>query len=71
MDRYLRYIRFSAGLTPRLTMTATAASPAIMVGLVVGPGASVGALAADPRFWADDSRWFIVILALVPASEWR
>lgn len=64
--RYLRHMRLTTGHTPRLTMTATAASAAILVGLVFGLGASVGALAADPDFWAEDSRWFIVILALVP-----
>jgi membrane protease YdiL (CAAX protease family) len=64
--RYLRHIRLTTGHTPRLTMTATAVSAAILVGFVIGLGASAGALAADPDFWAEDSRWFIVILALVP-----
>jgi membrane protease YdiL (CAAX protease family) len=64
--RYLRYMHLTAGHTPRLTVTATAASAVILVALVIGLGASAGALAASPDFWAEDSRWFMAILAIVP-----
>jgi membrane protease YdiL (CAAX protease family) len=64
--RYVRHMRLTTGHTPRLTMTATAISAGILGGLVIGLGASLGVLKINPDFWAEDSRWFIVILALVP-----
>ena len=34
--------------------------------LVIGLGSALGALKLGPDFWAEDSRWFMLILALVP-----
>ncbi len=64
--RYLRYLRLTAGPNPRLTVIATAASAMILVALVIGLGTVTGALELGPNFWGEDSRWFILILALVP-----
>ncbi len=64
--RYLRRIRLVPGDAPRLTVMATAASAAILVALLIGAGASLGALEINPNYWINDARWFIVILALVP-----
>ena len=64
--RYLRYGRLTPGPNPRLTASATAASALILVALVVGLGGALGALKLNPDFWAEDSRWFMLILALVP-----
>ncbi|MDJ0924519.1 MAG: CPBP family intramembrane metalloprotease [Acidimicrobiia bacterium] len=65
--RYLRYMRLSSGSNPRLTAAATAASALILAALVIGLGMATGALKVGPAFWGEDSRWFILILALVPA----
>jgi membrane protease YdiL (CAAX protease family) len=64
--RYLRHLRLTSGHTPRLTVAATAASMTILVALVIGLGAYLGVLEFNPDSWSEDSRWFVVILTLVP-----
>jgi len=63
---YLRQLRFLAGPMPRLTLAASAASVVIMAALMVGLAARFDVLRGDLDFVLDDSRWFIVVLALVP-----
>ncbi len=64
---YLRRLRLTSGPTRRFTLRASAASVVIMVALIGGLAASFDVLRVDVDFVLDDSRWFVVILALVPA----
>ncbi|MDH4116323.1 MAG: CPBP family intramembrane metalloprotease [Acidimicrobiia bacterium] len=64
---YLRRLCLTSGPAPRFTLSASAASVAIMAALIGGLAARFDVLRLDLDFVLDDSRWFIVILALVPA----
>jgi membrane protease YdiL (CAAX protease family) len=64
---YLRRLCLTSGPAPRFTLWASAASVAIMAALIGGLAAGFDVLRLDLDFVLDDSRWFIVVLALVPA----
>ena len=64
---YLRCLRLTSGPAPRFTLWASAASVVIMAALISGLAARFGVLRGDLDFVLDDSRWFILMLALVPA----
>lgn len=64
---YLRHLRLTSGLVSRQTLAASAASVVIMAVLIVGLAARFDVLRGDLGFVLEDSRWFILILALVPA----
>ncbi|MDJ0954419.1 MAG: CPBP family intramembrane metalloprotease [Acidimicrobiia bacterium] len=63
---YLRHLRLSRGLALRPALAASAASVGIMAILIVGLAARFDVLRGDLDFVLEDSRWFILILALVP-----
>jgi membrane protease YdiL (CAAX protease family) len=64
---YLRYMRLDGGPAPRLTLAATAISIVVMLALIVVLAAGAGMLRGEPDFVLDDTRWFVLILAFVPA----
>lgn len=66
LSGYLRRLRLTSGPAPRLTLWASAASVIIMAALIVGLAARFDVLRGDLDFVLEDSRWFILILALVP-----
>lgn len=63
---YLHRIRLTSGPAQRYTLWASAASVIIMAALIGGLAARFDVLRGDLEFALDDSRWFVVILALVP-----
>lgn len=63
---YLRHLRLNGGPAPRLTGAVSTISVFIMLALMTGLAAGTGALQGELGSLSDDSRWFIVILALVP-----
>jgi membrane protease YdiL (CAAX protease family) len=63
---YLRRLRLTSGPAPRFTLWASAASVVIMAALIVGLTSRFDVLRGDLDFVLEDSRWFVVILALVP-----
>ena len=63
---YLRHLRFTSGFGSRHALAASAASVVIMAVLIVGLAARFDVLRGDLDFVLEDSRWFILILALVP-----
>jgi membrane protease YdiL (CAAX protease family) len=66
LSGYLRRLRVTSGPAPRFTLWASAASVIIMAALIVGLAARFDVLRGDLDFVLEDSRWFILILALVP-----
>ncbi len=65
--RYLRHLRLRGGSASRHAVAASAASVVIMAALIGGLAARFDVLRGDLDFVLEDSRWFILILALVPA----
>jgi membrane protease YdiL (CAAX protease family) len=63
---YRRYIGLVSGPTPRLTAAAAATSVLTLTVMLVGLAGALDVLRVDFDFWLEDSRWFIVILSLVP-----
>jgi membrane protease YdiL (CAAX protease family) len=63
---YGRHLRLNAGPSPRLTRQSAAASGLILVALLIALAGWLDVLRLDPDFWIRESRWFILILALVP-----
>ncbi|MDJ0665597.1 MAG: CPBP family intramembrane metalloprotease [Acidimicrobiia bacterium] len=63
---YLRRLRLTSGPTPSFTLWASAASVIILAALIGGLAARLDVLRGDFEFVLEDSRWFILILALVP-----
>lgn len=63
---YRRHIRLVSGPTPRLTAAAAATSVLTLAVLLVGLAGALDVLHLDIEFWLEDSRWFIVILSVVP-----
>jgi len=64
---YLRYLRLSGGPSPRFTFAGSMVSLSILLVLVVGLAAAFDSLRGEFDYALDDSRWFVLILALVPA----
>ena len=67
LGNYLRYVRLNVGPVPRLTFAGSTISVSVMLALIVGLAAGSSSLRGEPDFILEDSRWFILILALVPA----
>jgi membrane protease YdiL (CAAX protease family) len=63
---YLRRLRFTWGQASRFTLAVSAVSVVIMAALIGGLAARFDVLRGDVDFVLEDSRWFVVILALVP-----
>jgi membrane protease YdiL (CAAX protease family) len=64
---YLRRLCLTSGPAPRFTLGASMASVVIMAALIGGLAAGFDVLRLDLDFVLEDSRWFVVVLALVPA----
>jgi membrane protease YdiL (CAAX protease family) len=67
LGSYLRYLRLNSGPVPHLTYAGSAMSVFIMLALITSLAAGSGAFRAEPDFVLEESRWFVLILALVPA----
>jgi membrane protease YdiL (CAAX protease family) len=65
-DGYLRRLRLTWGPTPGFRLWVSAASVVIMAAIIGSLAAHFDVLRGDLDFALEDSRWFIVILALVP-----
>ena len=64
---YLRYLRLGVGPSAGFTFAGSLVSASVLLVVIAGLSAANGALRGEPDFVLDESRWFVLILALVPA----